>query len=191
MHYQQISLARLSRSGKKLINDRAWHQFTHEEKLFYRVRGRIVQKVHLEENENEEYLRLMNAIEPLPSRIFREGFREEIVIKKQNDHFIIGDILIRSFYSWKTIAEFITCKNIFLQKINDTTLECTIHLEELDQKNLFAALLSLKTFTLTIQEMKEDEALQSPREFIRLFETMTEVLKQTSVSRKKRMQSAL
>ncbi len=133
----------------------------------------------------------MDAIEPLTSRIFREGFREEIVIKKQNDRFIVGDILIRSFDSWKTIAEFITCKNIFLQKINDTTLECTIHLEELDQKNLFAALLSLKAFTLTIHEMKKDMTLQSPREFFRLFETTTEVLKQTTISSKKRIQSAL
>ena len=75
MRYRQTHVSRFSAAAERLASDGAWHAFAHEARAWYRVHGRVLQQVRLEDGEEEDLIRLFDAIAPMPSKLLRSSRR--------------------------------------------------------------------------------------------------------------------
>src|SRR5512135_3365639 len=67
MKYRQTPISRLADAGKKIAASSQWRP-AGEPGAYYRVTGKIMQRVRLESGEGDEHLRLFDGLEPLPPR---------------------------------------------------------------------------------------------------------------------------
>jgi hypothetical protein len=91
MIYHQVALTRLSRAGKLLEADGVWHPGAAPRSL-YRVAGRIVQQLRLEDGEHAELAALFESIRPFPTLLLREGFREGLRFSVTPDGYLLRGI---------------------------------------------------------------------------------------------------
>ncbi len=140
MRYQQIQLTRLSQAKEKLVSDGAWHPFSESPGTFYRVSGRFMQRVRFEGNESDGLLSELLDFPPIPTQLLKEGFREEICFRIEDDSWVYETLLKRQFSGWEKMkrganrlgAEIIANANTFSFRISigrwetDTVLQALV-----------------------------------------------------------------
>lgn len=178
MQYQQSHLLRLSQSAKKLIADGAWHPFAHDEKQFYRIRKNVLQRITITGAEERALFSLFDRVDPLPSQLFREGFRQEICIRQRDDHFVLDECYLTLYSHWQESMQFLREKNIELSRLNPTTLLCVVRIEAVTTESFFAALLAQNTLALTISAVRTQTSSDSFSldEFQKIFHAAGETL---------------
>lgn len=152
MKYQQASVSRLSAAGKKFVNDGEWHPFESDDRRWYRVRGKILQRATLGGAGDETIFAEFRRIEPLHPRLFREGFREEIAIERSPSGFAIADVLIKPFPQWREILRLMMEEGIGIGAMGSNALSLRVHFPRCEQADLAGALLTLKAFALAANE---------------------------------------
>jgi hypothetical protein len=162
MKYQQIPLARLSKAGTRFIADGEWHSFTGDPLLMYRVVKKTVQRVRLEENENADLLKLFDSFPPFPSKVLREGFREEICFRVADDEYCIADMYVRAFVGWNMLAHVAEAKRVTASIIGGNTLSYSVRFSEWRQDVIVRALVLAKAFAMLAAQLAEDARLGIP-----------------------------
>ena len=71
MKYQQIHTSRLSAAAEKLNRDGEWHAYDTDTTAYYRVVGKVLQRVRLEMGEDVALLKLFESFAPLPRGVFK------------------------------------------------------------------------------------------------------------------------
>ncbi|MFZ1728697.1 MAG: hypothetical protein WAV84_01095 [Bacteroidota bacterium] len=156
MRYQQTPISRLSKSSKLLVSDGAWHPFAEEERVWYRVNGKSVQRVRLEEGESEELLALFERFEPLPSRALKEGFREELRFIVRDDHYELAGMLVRAYVGWDMLASASESLGIRLEYLGGNSLRCDILINEWTVADIVRALVLAKAFSKVAAQLALD-----------------------------------
>jgi len=156
MKYQQISITRLADAGKKLLADCDWHAFSETTGSFYRVCGRIVQRVHLEPNEDKSLLVLLHDFEPFPSRVLREGFREELCFRIEDDRYELCNIYLRIFLGWELLARAGKKLGVTLDHSGGNSLLGSVRIEEWTSKSCMRAVLLAKALGLVATDLLKD-----------------------------------
>jgi hypothetical protein len=144
MRYQQTPISRLSKAAKFLVSDGAWHAFEGEEGMWYRVRGKTVQRVRLESGESEELLGLFEHFEPLPSRALKEGFREELRFIVSDDHYMLAGMLVRAYVGWDQLASAAEASGVRLEYLGGNSLRCDIRIDEWTSEGIIRSLVLAK-----------------------------------------------
>jgi hypothetical protein len=156
MRYQQTPKSRLSKASSWLQADGQWHAFSAEPGMHYRVSGSIVQKVLIEEHEHASLLRLFDAVPPLPKRLFREGFREELRLLVEGDHYVLTDILIRAYMGWDLLAQAAESFAVRMSYTGGNTLHCSIAFHSWSPDSLIRTLIFLRAFTAVAAQLSQD-----------------------------------
>jgi len=146
MRYQQTPISRLSKAAKYLVPDGTWHPFAEEPGMFYRVSGKIVQRVRFEADEREDLLRLFDVFEPLPARVLKEGFREELRILIEDDRYLLTGMLVRVYVGWELLAAAAQPLGIRLVFIGGNSLQYSILFAEWNEQELVRVLVLAKAF---------------------------------------------
>ncbi len=146
MRYQQTPISRLSKAAKYLEADGGWHPFADEPGVYYRVRGKIVQRVRLEAGEREDLLRLYDDLDPLPSRAMREGFREELRFATEDDHYLLTGMLVRAYVGWDLLAAAAEPLGIRLVFMGGNSLQCAVVFREWTPEEIIRTLVLARAF---------------------------------------------
>ena len=150
MKYQQIQLARLAEAGRKLVKDGNWHPFEEVPATYYRVIGRTMQRVKLEDGEDTTLLHLFDDVPKLPWKTLREGFRNELSFRIDDDSFVLDDIFTRSFTSWEILAEAGAKHHIAAEAVGGNALRWNIRIDEWNEPEILHALLLAKAITRAV-----------------------------------------
>ncbi|MFA6233329.1 MAG: hypothetical protein WC824_03945 [Bacteroidota bacterium] len=156
MRYQQTPISRLSKASKFLVSDGAWHPFVGEEGVWYRVKGKSVQRVRMEDGESEDLLALFERFEPLPSRALKEGFREELRFIVQDDHYVLAGMLVRAYVGWDMLASASESLGIHLEYLGGNSLRCDILIHEWTVPEIVRALVLAKAFSKVAAQLSLD-----------------------------------
>lgn len=156
MRYQQTPLARLSKAAKFLESDGAWHPFVGEEGVWYRVRGKLVQRVRLESGETDDLLRLFERFEPLPSKALREGFREELRFIIADDHYLLAGMLMRAYVGWDKLASAGEPLGVHLEYLGGNSLRCDIRIREWTAADIIRSLILSKSVSKVAVLLAQD-----------------------------------
>ncbi len=156
MRYQQTPMARLSKAAKFLDPDGAWHPFVGEEGVWYRVKGKTVQRVRFERDETDAMLRLFERFEPLPSRALKEGFREELRFIVQDDHYLLAGMLVRAYVGWDMLASAGESFGMHLEYLGGNSLRCDIRIDEWTAEDIVRALVLAKAFSKVAAQLALD-----------------------------------
>jgi hypothetical protein len=161
MKYQQIQLARLAGAGRKLVADGCWHAFENVERTFYRVVGRRMQRVKFESDESPGLLKLFDALPPLPPKLLREGFRNEITFRLDDDAYCIDDILTRSFSGWEQVAASASARGCTATALRGNALAWRVRFEFWDEVGIHNALIVARALTSALAQCANLPALES------------------------------
>ncbi|MBE0646025.1 MAG: hypothetical protein IH600_18225 [Bacteroidetes bacterium] len=156
MRYQQTPISRLSKAAKFLVSDGAWHPFVGEEGMWYRVKGKTVQRVRMENGEAEDLLRLFERFEPLPSRALKEGFREELRFVVHDDHYLLAGMLVRAYVGWDMLATAAEQQGVHLEYLGGNSLRCDILINEWTDGEIIRALVLAKAFSKVAAQLAID-----------------------------------
>jgi hypothetical protein len=156
MKYQQTPTSRFSKASAWLQRDGSWHPFVSEPGVFYRVQGKVLQRVRFEDDEDEALLRLFDAVQPFPSRIFREGFREEVRFITEDDHYLLTDVLIRAYIGWDTLAQAAESFGIRMSFSGGNSLHCSIALRIWSGDSIMRTLILGRAFTTVAAQLARD-----------------------------------
>ncbi|MDX9760389.1 MAG: hypothetical protein RBU27_14630 [Bacteroidota bacterium] len=146
MRYQQTPISRLSKAAAFLVKDGAWHPFAEEAGVWYRVRGKIMQRLRLEPGESDELLSLFDRFEPLPPRALKEGFREELRFILDDDRYLLAGMLVRAYVGWDALAAAAAPLGIRLEYLGGNSLRCDILITEWTAADIIRALVLAKAF---------------------------------------------
>jgi hypothetical protein len=188
MKYQQTAMGRLSRAADMLIADGDWHSFEESPDIRYRVHGRILQRVRLEAGEAEELLSLFDGIPPLEPGLIREGFRDAVCLRIEDDRYVICEQFIRFFKSWEALAGAAKRFGIEMGYPGGNQLEFRVPFPEWGAETLTDSLLRVKAFTAVASQLAEDEKFEIPHsenEIHGLLISALDVLREDIVNRKK------
>ena len=142
--YQQRPLSRLRAAAGKFVADGQWHASTEEDRLFYRVHGRTVQRLRLETGEAPELLDLFRDFEPLPSRILKEGFREELCFRVVDDRYELCGLLVRAYVGWDMLAGAAAEFGIAVTFLGGNSLQASVGIDEWNVDEVNRALIRAK-----------------------------------------------
>jgi hypothetical protein len=156
MRYQQTPISRLSKAAKFLEADGGWHPFVGEEGVWYRVAGKMVQRVRLERGETDAMLRLFDRFEPIPSRALKEGFREELRFIVQDDHYLLAGMLVRAYVGWDMLASAGESFGMRLEYPGGNSLRCDIRIDEWTAEDIVRALVLAKAFSKVAAQLALD-----------------------------------
>jgi len=156
MRYQQTPISRLSRASAALITDGSWQPFASEPGVYYRVLDRTMQKVRFETYEDQRLLRLFERIAPLPSRVLKEGFREELHFAIEDDHYLLTDIFVRVFIGWDALARAAADIGIRMTFVGGNSLHCAIRIDSWDEPSIVRALVVSKAFSRVSGQLASD-----------------------------------
>lgn len=146
MRYQQTPISRLSKAAKYLVSDGGWHPFVEEAGMFYRVAGKTVQRVRFEDDEREDLLHLFDDFDPLPSRVLKEGFREELRILIEDDRYLLTGMLVRVYVGWELLAAAAQPLGVRLVFIGGNSLQYSILFAEWSEQEIVRVLVLAKAF---------------------------------------------
>ncbi len=158
MRYQQTPISRLAKAGKYLQSDGTWHPFADEEGMYYRVREKMVQRVRIEKGEDDALLRLFENFEPLPLRVLKEGFREELQFVIDDDHYLLTGQLLRVYDGWEALAAAGKPLGIRLLFLGGNSLQYSIEFHEWSTHEIARILLLSKAFTRVAAQLVKDTA---------------------------------
>ena len=156
MRYQQTPISRLAKAAKFLVPDGEWHAFAGEEGMFYRVRGKIVQRVRIEAGEAYSLLQLFDNFDPLPSRMLKEGFRDELRFTIVDDHYLLNGMLVRAYVGWDMLAVASADLGIRLSFLGGNSLQCSIVFDEWTDENIIRTLVLAKAFAKVASQLAID-----------------------------------
>ena len=156
MKYQQVPLTRLSSAGTRLDKDGQWHAFGTAGGAWYRVQGRVVQRVTLEAGEDEALLRLFDACGPLPSKALKEGFREELTFRVHDDTYLLSGMLLRFFIGWDVLARVGRDLGVAIRFFGGNSLEYTVSFDEWTPSAMTAAVVTAKAFAMVGSSLAQD-----------------------------------
>ena len=156
MKYQQVPISRLSSSGALLEQDGAWHPFGGDTGSWYRVHGRIVQRVTLEAGEDPSLLRLLEACGPLPSKALKEGFREVLTFRVHDDRYLLTGMLLRSYVGWDVLERAGRDLDVSLRFFGGNSLEYSVLIREWTPDCVARALLAAKAFAMVGASLAQD-----------------------------------
>ncbi len=156
MRYQQTPTSRLSKASAWLQADGAWHPFASENGVHYRVSGKIMQRVRLEEHEDSGLLRLFDALPPLPTRLFREGFREELRFIIEDDHYLLTDLLIRVYVGWDTLAQAAEGFGFRMSFSGGNSLHCSAVFHTWSADSIMRTLILARAFVTVAAQLVQD-----------------------------------
>ena len=156
MRYQQTPISRLSKASAFLVKDGAWHAFEGEEGAWYRVRGKTVQRLRLENGESEEFVRMFDRFEPLPSRALKEGFREELRFIVDGDRYLLAGLLVRAYVGWDKLSAAGESLGARLEYLGGNSLRCDILIETWTSADILRALVLSKAFTKVAALLAQD-----------------------------------
>ncbi len=115
-----------------------------------------MQKIRLEAHEDPALLRLFEALPPLPSRLFREGFREELRFIPDDDLYLLTDILVRVYIGWDALAHAAAPFGIRVAFSGGNTLHCGISFEVWDTDSIMKTLILSRAFTTVAARLAQD-----------------------------------
>lgn len=156
MRYQQTPISRLAKAAKYLVNDGEWHPFMDEDGVYYRVQGKIVQRVRIEAGEADSLLRLFDGFPPLPSRTLKEGFREELHFAVKDDHYLLNGMLVRAYVGWDLLAMASADMGVRMSFLGGNSLQCSIVIEEWSPEQIIRTLLLAKAFSQVAAQLAVD-----------------------------------
>lgn len=156
MKYQQTPTSRFSKASTWLLRDGCWHPFASEAGVFYRIQGKVLQRVRFEEHEDEALLRLFDTVHPFPARVFREGFREEVRFVVEDDHYLLTDLLIRAYVGWDTLAQAAENFGIRMSFSGGNSLHCSIALRTWSADSILRTLILGRAFTTVAAQLARD-----------------------------------
>lgn len=188
MRYQQTPISRFSKAASLLVKDESWHPFVSEPRLFYRVMGRMVQRVRLEPGEDDGMLALFDSIAPLPTQVLREGFREEVHFKVSDDAYALADIPLRVFIGWDALASAAEGLGARMDYPGGNSLLCYIVIEQWNENAIVHALLKAKAIATVAAQLAEDAKHGIPhttREIAGLLRSAVELYKEDLPERPK------
>jgi hypothetical protein len=162
MIYQQIALVRLAHAAKNLDRDGQWHPFGDDGRTFYRVSGKRMQKIRLDEDEDPALLSLFDDIHPLPARVSKEGFREEIHISISDDVYKLSNMWLRAYIGWEDLAAATNMHGGALSYRSSNSLEFTHTMDEFNQETFMKALLLGKAVSMVGHQLAEDGRIGVP-----------------------------
>jgi hypothetical protein len=148
MKYQQVPLTRLSSAGTRLEQDGQWHAFGAVAGVWYRVHGRVVQRVTLEAGEDSALLRLFDGCGPLPSKALKEGFREELCFRISDDRYTLAGMLLRFFVGWDVLALAGRDFGVATRFYGGNSLEYSVFIEEWTSAAMTRAVVTAKAFAM-------------------------------------------
>jgi hypothetical protein len=156
MKYQQTPTSRFSKASAWLQRDGSWHPFASEPGVFYRIQGKMLQRVRFEEDEDEALLRLFDAVQPFPVRVFREGFREEVRFVVENDHYLLTDVLVRAYIGWDTLAQAAEGFGIRMSFSGGNSLHCSIAVRTWSADSILRTLILGRAFITVATQLARD-----------------------------------
>jgi hypothetical protein len=155
MRYQQTPLSRLSRAAAQFEADGRWHAGL-EPRTFHRVLLRTVQRVRLEEGEDMEMLALVEGMGLLPSRALREGFREELCLRIEDDHYLLAGTLVRAWVGWDALARAASAHGARCDWTGGTALQVDIIIPDWTPAEILRALALSKAFARVAAQLATD-----------------------------------
>jgi len=158
MRYQQTPISRLAKAGKFLQSDGTWHPFVDEEGMYYRVREKMVQRVRIEKGEDDALLRLFENFDPLPLRVLKEGFREELQFVVDDDRYLLTGQLLRVYSGWEVLAAAGKPLGIHLVFLGGNSLQYSIEFTEWSTHEIIRVLLLSKSFARVAAQLVRDTA---------------------------------
>ncbi|MAT40269.1 MAG: hypothetical protein CL946_11765 [Ectothiorhodospiraceae bacterium] len=179
MIYQQIALIKLARGARKLEKDGQWHPFGEDGAAYYRVVGKVMQRVRFSDGEDEDLLALFEEIRPFPGKLAREGFRAGVHIRIEDDHFTLHNIMFRAFFGWEAFAKAVAAFGGRLEFTGSNALEYRSTMDEFNEETLRHALICAKAVTTVAPQIAEDIKLGIPHsesEIIGLLKTAYTVI---------------
>jgi hypothetical protein len=162
MRYQQTPTSRLAKAAKYLVSDGTWHPFVDEEGMYYRVRGKMVQRVRIEKGEDDVLLRLFENFEPLPLRVLREGFREELHFVVDDDRYLLTGLLLRIYPGWEALSAAGKPLGIRLVFLGGNSLQYSIEFTDWCSDEITRILLLSKAFARVAAQLVKDAAEDIP-----------------------------
>ncbi|MDH7515709.1 MAG: hypothetical protein QHI48_07545 [Bacteroidota bacterium] len=185
MKYDQIPLSRLSRAAVSIERRLGWHPFHSDERTHYRVVGRMVQRVRLEQGEDERCLELFEHIPPLPRRLFHEGFREGISFRVDDDAYVLHGMYLRLFVGWDLLARAGEAFGVRTHFAGENSLEYSVVVGKWSLGSVLEALATARAFALVAADLAHDARDGIPHtvgEIRGLIRTAREVLLEDSAS---------
>ena len=179
MKYTQIPLSRLSRAGKLFVSDGQWHRSVNDDALYYRVQGKMVQRIRLEVGETVALLPLFAGFTPLPSKALREGFREELRFRIEDDAYVLSDNYTRGFIGWNRFAHIAEKKGITTTVAEGNLLRYSVRIADWTSTEILRSIIRAKVFALIATRIGEDSKLgieHSDKEVTGMFTAAEELL---------------
>ncbi|GEM_PF-1506905 len=181
MKYQQIHLSRLSRAAGRLEADGKWHVYATDANSHYRVTGKTAQRVRFEKNEDAAMLGIFEELPPLPARLLKEGFREEITIRNGEHGWAVEDMFLRLFVGWDQLAAAGAHFGIKAFFHEGNALQFGVRFDYHTAKDLTDALITARAFSLVAADLAQDAREGVPhtvREIRGLISTAMDVLRE-------------
>ena len=146
MKYLQVHTSRLSSAAEKLVRDGAWHVYETDSSAWYRVLGKVVQRVRLEAGEDPALLGLFDRLAPLPKKVFKEGFREELTLRIDDDAYALCGMYLRSFIGWDLLARAGERIGVSIRFHAGNSIEFSVAIPEWTTRELLHALVTARAF---------------------------------------------
>ena len=156
MRYQQTPTTRLARAGNRLEAGENWQPANGESGVYLRVRSGVLQRVRLENSESEEHLQLFEEFDPLPSRVMKEGFREELCFRVADDHYELCGILVRVYLGWDMLGSAAEQLGVTVNFLGGNSLLCSIEFDSWDRETILRSLVLAKAFTRVASQLALD-----------------------------------
>lgn len=175
MKYQQIPIRRLSRAASSLIRDGAWHGFSEDADVHYRVTDQVVQKVRIEPNETTKVLGLFSMFPPLPTRLMSTGFREELCFRDRHGVWVLREQYARPFEDWERLSRMARSFGVGLQRVQEGLLEYSVQLPGFSFNAVQHALILLRScmaLAVEMQRLAREERNMGDQEMAGLLKTL-------------------
>lgn len=125
--------------------------------MYYRVREKMVQRVRIEKGEDDEtLLRLFEDFEPLPLRVLKEGFREELQFVVDDDRYLLTGNLLRVYDGWEQLSAAGKRLGIRLFFLGGNSLQYSIEFTEWHSQEIARVLLLSKAFARVASQLVKD-----------------------------------
>ena len=117
------------------------------------MRGKIVQRVRIEAGETYSLLQLFDNFDPLPSRMLKEGFRDELRFTIVDDHYLLNGMLVRAYVGWDMLAVASADLGNRLSFLGGKSLQCSIVFDEWTDENIIRTLGLAKAFAKVASQL--------------------------------------
>ena len=182
MKYKQIAVARLGKAARRLRADGSWHVFENESETYYRVVRRVMQQVQFESGEEKSLLDLFEHFEPLPARALKEGFREPLCIRVEDDRYTLEHLYLRAFTGWETLARAASGFGVEVYLEAKNMLACRASFDEWSREAVLEKILVMRAIAVAASQLQEDSGSgvrYETDEVVRLIHTANTVLHET------------